>query len=188
MWCVRRFCAWKLVLWKMTWRGFLVFLFSVRHFKRMLCKTTYVSCVFKQHSAADHVFACLMENHFCNCLDIIHWRCNSVIGFACRHINTKIICKNCINAKPTRVSKQSGLWYQRDPSPTSLVLILGSAGPLWAFQLLLRSDRWALLIHDLWCMRRKASSSLFMSSELWFPLKETEPHIRFTFLWLLLTF
>lgn len=127
-----------------------------------------------------------MENHFCNCLDLIHWRCNSVIGFACRHINTKIICKNCINAKPTRVSKQSGLWYHRDPSPISLVLILGSAGPLWAFQLLLRSDRWALLIHDLWCMRRKASSSLFMSSELWFPLKETEPHIRFTFLWLLL--
>lgn len=59
----------------------------------------YVSCVFKQHSAADHVFACLMENHFCNCLDLIDWRCNSVIGFACRHINTEIICKNCIKCQ-----------------------------------------------------------------------------------------
>lgn len=57
----------------------------------------------------------------------------------------------------------------------SLVLILGKTGPWWWFQLLSASDRWLLLIYDLWCMCRKASSSLCMSPAMSFPFKVAEP-------------
>lgn len=59
--------------------------------------------------------------------------------------------------------------------PLFLVLILGKTGPWWWFQLLSASDRWLLLIYDLWCMCRKASSSLCMSLAMSFPFKVAEP-------------